>query len=379
MMVVGIQAPDMSSAWVRAKWWFWRGRHAVKRKQFASALSHFQRSLILLPESAYALCYIGYCLGAQSQYDDALIFHDRALQLKPDYGSAHAQFGRMLMYLKRPQDAVESLTRAFRIQPNLREYAPYMSALAKGLGDLGRIEDALSAYREAATRDPKDVEVQAGIGWALWKSGNCKDAEGPLRNAIKLDPNYADSYDILGTVLRDLGRDEESIAVWQRLIELTPEDADAHASLGWALGGVGRYREAISALQRALEVDLTFPIDYSIGLYHCYLKEYREAIEAEERVLSLGQDADAYCVIAASLGGLGDHEGAIRAARQALELKPEFPEAWYNLGQAYFETGRFEETAASLERVFQLGRGIPDAHLLLGLTFLKLGREIGSA
>lgn len=42
------------------------------------------------------------------------------------------------------------------------------------------------------------MEVQAGIGWALWKSGNCKDTEGPLRNAIKLDPNYADSHDILG-------------------------------------------------------------------------------------------------------------------------------------------------------------------------------------
>jgi cytochrome c-type biogenesis protein CcmH/NrfG len=34
-----------------------------------------------------------------------------------------------------------------------------MSALAKGLGDLGRIEDALSAYREAATRDPKDAAI----------------------------------------------------------------------------------------------------------------------------------------------------------------------------------------------------------------------------
>jgi tetratricopeptide (TPR) repeat protein len=122
-------------------------------------------------------------------------------------------------------------------------------------------------------------------------------------------------------------------------------------------------------------VDPTFPTDYSIGLYHCYLKEYREAMEAEERVLSLGPDADAYCVLAASLGGLGDHEGAIRAGRQALELEPEFPEAWYNLGSAYFETGRFEEAAASLQKVFQLGRGIPDAHVLLGLTFLKLGRE----
>jgi tetratricopeptide (TPR) repeat protein len=240
-------APDMSSARVRAKWWFWRGRQVVRQKQFESALSYFQHSLILLPESAHALCYVGYCLGALSRYEEALIFHDRALQLKPDYGSAHAQLGRMLMYLKRPQDAVESLTRAFRIQPNLGEHVPYLSALAKCLGDLGRIEDALSAYREAATRDAKDVEMQAGIGWALWKSGNCKDAEGPLRNAIKLDPNYADSYDILGTVLRDLGRDEESIAVWQRLIELTPESADAHASLGWALGGVGRYCEAILA------------------------------------------------------------------------------------------------------------------------------------
>ena len=114
--------------------------------------------------------------------------YDRALQIKPDYAYVHAQFGRAFQYMERPHEAVESLNRAFRMQPALRKHHFYQVALAKALGDIGKTEEALAAYRNAAGLDPKDAEAQAGIGWALSKTGHHQDAEEPLRSAIKLSP-----------------------------------------------------------------------------------------------------------------------------------------------------------------------------------------------
>jgi tetratricopeptide (TPR) repeat protein len=275
---------------------------------------------------------MGYCLQSQRKYEEAVKLYDRALQIKPDYGYVHAELGRIFLFLDRPQETVESIGRAFRIEPKLEKQELYQVALASALGKLGRIDDALSAYQRAANLNPKDLDAQAGLGWALFESGRSKDAEQSLKTAIRLDPNDAYSYEILGKVLRELGRNEESISIWQRLTELRPKDSWAHASLGWALAGVGRLREAILALKKTSEIDPEFPAYDSIALYYAHLKKYQEAIDAGEKAILQQPDADTYCVLAAALLGQGKHELAIGACRQALELNPQFPEAWHNLG-----------------------------------------------
>jgi tetratricopeptide (TPR) repeat protein len=363
----------MSTAWVKAKWWFWRGRSKVRRKDFGSALSCFKQALNLYPESVYALSYTGFCLGALGQYERAIEFNDRVLQIQSDSAYAHAQLGRMFMYVGRPKEATESLTRAFRIQPKHRTDLSYQLAFARANADLGKVDEALAAYKEAAELDPENVEAQAGIGWALLESGDFPKAESQLRAAITLDPNYASPYGILGKLLRDLGRDDESISLWERHVALTPEDSYAQASLSWALSGVGRFRDALHSFHVALELKPDFPLDYSIGLCHLHLREYAESIEAAERFLSGQADADAYSLIASAKLGQTDYEGALCAARQATDMNPMLHEAWHNLGIAYFEMGEFQHAAASFQEVFELGRSIPDTHLLFGLASLKLG------
>ncbi len=140
------------------------------------------------------------------------------------------------------------------------------------------------------------------------------------------------------------------MSIWQRLIEPKPDDCYAHASLGWALGGIGKYREAISELEKVLTMDPTFQAHYAIGLYHFYLKEYREAIDAEEKAILQKRDADAYCVIAASLLGQGEPEQAIAACKQALDLDHESHLAWHNMGEAYLETSHLEEAISCLDK-----------------------------
>ena len=367
---------NMLVAWAKAKWWIWRGRRRAKRKDYASANSHFQRSLELFPRNVYALCYAGHCLDLQGNSVEAVKMFDRALQVRPDCAYAHAQLGCIFLASNRPQEATESFARAFRIDPKQETEPSYQLLLARSLANLGRLDAALSAYHRAADLNPADDQALVGAGWMLYKLGKFEEAEQPLRAAIKLKSDYASAYEVLGCTLREMHRAAESIPIWQKLISLEPENADAIANLGWALGDVGRHRDAIPALKHAQEIDPNLYLDHAIGQYHNRLQEYREAVAAEERaILQRPDDADAYGELTAALVGLNEYDQAIVAAQRAVKLNPAVQETWHNLGLAYFETSRFEEAEASLIQVLQLGPGIPDTHLVLGQTYLKLGKS----
>jgi tetratricopeptide (TPR) repeat protein len=368
----------MLTAWVKRKWFRRRARYKMRRRDFPSALAYCERVLSLFPEDAYILCCAGSCHSNLQHHKEAAKFYDLSLQVSPGYGDAHALLGRALLALQKPREAAESMNRAFRMQPKLRKHHVYQVALARALGDIGKTDEALAAYRDAARLDPKDAEALAGIGWALMELGNYKDAEQSLRKAIELDPDYSSPYLSLAYVLQELNRHEESIPFAERFVALKRDDFNGYVRLGWGLGMAGRRRESVHAYKRALELK---PDDVAalsgVGLFHYEAGDYKEAIEALEKSISLSPqanaNADAYSLIAAARMWLGDLPDAIRANEEAVKLNPELSEAWQNLGQCYMEAGQFEKAIASLEKVFQLEPGIPETHYLLGLTQFKLG------
>jgi tetratricopeptide (TPR) repeat protein len=366
----------MTITQLRARWWVLLARSRFRREDYVGALSCCRRVLDLDPNHVWALANVGNCLDRQGLYNEAIAFYDRALQNRPDYAYVHARLGLIFRSLRRYQESVDSLNRAFRINPNLRKSAGFVLAFASSVAHIGRIDDAHAAYKEVTEFDLNNPGAFAGLGWSLLSCGKSEEAELPLRTAIRLDPNYADAYDTLGRVLRAIGRDRESLPIWQRLVDLRPDDCEAHASLGWALGGVGRYREAIRTLENVLEKDPTFPVHYSIGLYHLHLKEYQAAIEAEERAISERPDADAYCVIAASLLEQGDPEHAITACNQALDLDPSSYLALHNMGEAFLAMGQPAQAVSCFEKALEVSPATSESRFQLGIAFLKLGKKL---
>jgi tetratricopeptide (TPR) repeat protein len=348
------------------------------RGDFRSALAYCEHVLSLFPEDAYILCCAGSCQNALQHYDEAVKFYDRALQASPNYGDAHALLARTLLFMQRPQEALESFQRAFGMQPKLHKQLTPTLGMAFALRRVGKLEEAIAAYREAAKLDPKDAEAQEGIGWGLMEMGRYEEAEEPFRAAIRLDPDDAYPYCCLVFVLQEREKYKESIPFAERFVELEPDDFNGHVRLGWGLGKAGRCREAVAAYKKALQLK---PDDvhalYEIGLFHYENGDYNEAIEAMQKSISRQMDpnAHAYSMIAAARMMVGDLPGAIRAAKEAVKLNPDFPEVWHNLGNCCVETGQFEKAIASLEKVFQLGPGIPDTHYLLGLAQFRLGNK----
>ena len=50
----------------------------------------------------------------------------------------------------------------------------------------------------------------------------------------------------------------------------------------------------------------------------------------------------------------GVNNESIAASRAALALRPNYPEAWNNIGAAYNKLGRYEEAAAACEQALRL-------------------------
>jgi len=70
----------------------------------------------------------------------------------------------------------------------------------------------------------------------------------------------------------------------------------------------------------------------------------------------------------------GDHLEAIAAYKRAIELKPDYEEAWFDLGMSYFTLSNYEEAAAAFEKTLELREDFRNAHLFLGMTYQYLER-----
>ncbi|MCA1405317.1 hypothetical protein I6F26_13140 [Ensifer sp. IC3342] len=106
----------------------------------------------------------------------------------------------------------------------------------------------------------------------------------------------------------------------QRAIDLNPNLALAHMGLGWARIFAGHFAEALDPLHMALRLSPHDPLTYlflnHIALAHYHLGNYEEALHYSERGISLRRAYFNRVVLLASLGQLGRDE-------EARELIPE--------------------------------------------------------
>ena len=74
-----------------------------------------------------------------------------------------------------------------------------------------------------------------------------------------------------------------------------------------------------------------------------------------------------------SLAAQGECDRALGAYERSLQLRPDIPETWHNLGELYLEMGRYDDALARFHKALELRPGIPDTHHSMGLTHLKMG------
>src|SRR5215213_1049326 len=106
-------------------------------------------------------------------------------------------------------------------------------------------------------------------------------------------------------------------------------------------GGRGVGGEAKSSREEGLKL-------YALG-------RYGEAVESFRRAVRSKPDyPEAYNDLGMALLNAGLTADAFAAFGRAVSLRPDFPEAHYNLGSAYYASGRLEEAADAFKEAVRL-------------------------
>jgi tetratricopeptide (TPR) repeat protein len=173
--------------------------------------------------------------------------------------------------------------------------------------------------------------------WDLLRRGARPQAIALLDRIVRERPVDFEARLLLGSVLMEEDRREESIAQLKEAVRLRPTSADAQNALGEAFRAFGDPRSARAPLEKAVALAPNFAAArVNLGAVLLQLGESDAAVHLDRAIVLLGRAPDAaepLYLRAKIEADRGEPEKAAADLRQALDLRPDFPEAWSDLGE----------------------------------------------
>jgi TolB-like protein/DNA-binding winged helix-turn-helix (wHTH) protein/Tfp pilus assembly protein PilF len=195
------------------------------------------------------------------QFEEAVNWYKRAVELDPNFANAHVGLGFTYAGLYDwgviSRKAFEgpsrtAIERALALDPNSSGAYTALASFRHGTGDLPGAE---AAYQRAIELNPNNEGANASYGLLMVHSlSRPAEAVRYFEKAVAIDPLSSSARSILGKGLAAAGRTDEGVRLLRALIEADPD----HLANYWRLGQVyayslGRCDEAIRWYVRALE------------------------------------------------------------------------------------------------------------------------------
>jgi putative glycosyltransferase (TIGR04372 family) len=238
-------------------------------------------------------------------------------------------------------------------------------AKAAQLHQAGRIVEAAAGYKAVLAIEPSHAFAHHNLGAIFDAQGRLDKAAAEYRRALAANPQLAETHYSLAAIYRVQGKLEEAIAHLRRTIELQPSLAGAHRDLGGALQG-----HALAVEQRLMATARMGQTD--VGRIDQWLKD---AADCYRRAIALKPDyAEAYNDLGSVLQTLCEPGQAAAAFQHATKLRPDYAEAHNNLAAALIEQGRLAEAETCCRRALALRPELVQAWYNLGRVHRGQGR-----
>ena len=194
---------------------------------------------------------------------------------------------------------------------------PSQHAAAKTVKAGRRAKPASGSLPHGTTHVGKPAAWQLKLQQAIahLRSQEPAQAEPLLRNLHQHWPDQPDVVHFFGVLRHQQGHSEEAISLLKQALALQPDNPDIWLNLGnMLLLGRDRSDEAVQA--------------------------YRRSVALMEPPQRAGPALSNLCVVLRKQGLLAE---AVAAGQRAVELVPDFADAWYNLSEAYLASGEVPE------------------------------------
>ncbi len=218
----------------------------------------------------------------------------------------------------------------------------------------GNRKQAIALLHEIIQANPRDADARLLLGSVLMEEGQRAESIAQLTEAVRLRPNSAEAFNALGEADPKAAR-----GAFEKAIALDPRFAQAHVNLGLILVQSGEMQAAAQHLDRAIAIlghtpDAAFPHYLRAKVYTEHNEVEKAAAELKE-ALSLRPDfAEAWSDLGQARKTLLDDAGALAAFQRAVDAGPDDAVAQYRLGAEYLHNGKANLAVLHLRKALAL-------------------------
>jgi tetratricopeptide (TPR) repeat protein len=299
------------------------------------------------PDDFRALNLLGIVRAQQRREVEAEKLFKRAIELKPDFASAHVSLGMLYVQIAKPEEAVPQFEEALRIDSSRTDAQASLVNVwreqAHAAVTEGDSEKALSFLMRARRASPKDPDVLYDFGMVALRMSLLPDAAQAFQEALELRKDDAKALYGLGRTQMATAKYSDAHTTFDRYCVLQPSDASGHYALGMTLEALQQSAEARSEFEKSIELQPAQTESYF------------------------------------QLGRLEFEAGNARAAEKqfyrVLKRDPNHAGALASLGQIKFQEKDYAQATDFLGRAIAADATLREAHYYLGLTYARLNRE----
>ncbi|XP_066541423.1 protein O-mannosyl-transferase TMTC2 isoform X2 [Hoplias malabaricus] len=316
-----------------AKAWGNLGNVLKNQGKMEEAEQAYRNALYYRRNMADMLYNLGLLLQENNKFSEALHYYKLAIGSRPTLASAYLNTGIILMNQGRLDEAKRTfLTCADIPDENLKDPHAHKSSVTSCLYNLGKLlheqghqEEALSVYKEAIQKMPRQFAPQSlynMMGEAYMRLNKLPEAEHWYRESLRAKPDHIPAHLTYGKLLAMTGQKAEAEKYFLKAIQLDPTKGNCYMHYGQFLLEESRLLEAAEMAEKAARLD-SEEFDVVFSAAHML------------RQASLNDAAEKYY-------------------KQAASLRPNYPAALMNLGAILHLNGKLQEAEANYLRALQL-------------------------
>jgi tetratricopeptide (TPR) repeat protein len=211
---------------------------------------------------------------------------------------------------------------------------------ALSLMEKGRVTEALAYFNRATVFNPNYYILEINLGIANTTLGNGPEGERHFLRAIELAPNEAMSRYFYARWLATVNRRPEAIDQLQTAIRVNPDYINARYLLMQAYGDSGRAADLRAQAKETLAI---LPADGTASSWLARADKLPTKLPAQQPVVPTAKMADVLVAQSLAYFRAGKYAECIASAQQALKLKPDYAEAWNNIGAAWNQLAEWDK------------------------------------
>jgi adenylate cyclase len=212
---------------VKRAWWYYR---RVTKEDNDRARSLFEQAVALDPQFAEAYAGLGFTYYEEwveywtvdpTALDQALELAEKAIALDEANAGAHTLLSHVYLWRGQHSLAIAEQELANALSPNS---ADGYRDLAEVLIFAGRPEEAVQLVERAMRLDPHyPVTFPFTLGFAYARLGRHDEAVGAQQEALELNPTFLASHLVLAMAYQDSGQEAEAQRHVQEALRLSPQ------------------------------------------------------------------------------------------------------------------------------------------------------------